>query len=265
MSNLAHADLCPVVIGRIGTRSDAIKAVVPIIAGIDGIAAIEVGIIFGCHITTTAPRLVAYAKVLHLPSLVTAILATQLGHRRIGVGGHVLHPFCHLFNRTGTYVARNVRLTAKHLAEVQEFVGAKGIVFHGATPVVVDQTWTILLWANAVHPVIFVGKASSWPAHHGNFKGFQGLKHVLAITLNVGDVRIGSYPDAAIDAASEVFGKLSVNLFRNHILGLIGMDIELDILCQYRNRQHKSNCHRHEKFLHGVMNIKSVSIGLVLH
>ena len=119
---------------------------------------------------------------------------------------------------------------------------AEGIVFDRASPVVVDQTRTILLWTNAVHPVIFVGETSSRPAHHGHFECFQCLEHVLAITLHIGDVRIGAYPDAAIDAASEVLGKLSVDLFRNHILGLIRMNIELDVLCQNRQRQQQAGC-----------------------
>ena len=100
----------------------------------------------------------------HLPSLVTAILATELCHRSVAIAGHVLYPFCQLLDSTRTDIATDVWLTANHLAEIQELVCTEGVVFDGATPVVVLHLRTLLARTDAVHPVIFVSEASSRPS-----------------------------------------------------------------------------------------------------
>lgn len=54
----------------------------------------------------------------------------------------------------------------------------------------------------------------------------EGVEHIEAVAVLVGDVGIGSDPEAAIDACAEMLGKLSVDLFLDHgaLLGRLEID-----------------------------------------
>ena len=67
-------------------------------------------------------------------------------------------------------------------------MGTKRVVLDCATPVVVTQRGTLILRTDTVHPVIVVGEAAAWPTQHGNLQGLQGLEHVLAVTIDIGDL-----------------------------------------------------------------------------
>lgn len=101
-------------------------------------------------------------------------------------------------------------------------MGAETVIFHGASPVVVHHFGAVLLRSDTVHPMVFIGKTASGPAQYGHFQFFQGVEHIGAIALYVGDLRIFSYPESAVDAGSEVLSKLSINLFGNDFRTLVG-------------------------------------------
>ncbi len=90
-------------------------------------------------------------------------------------------------------------------------MGAKRVILDGATPVVVAQRGTLVLRTDAVHPVIVVGKTAARPAQHGNLQRFQGFEHVLAVAVDVGNLRAFAHPEATVDAGAEVFGELTVD------------------------------------------------------
>ena len=103
---------------------------------------------------------------------------------------------------------------------------AERVILHGATPVVVHHLGALLLRADAIHPVILVGEATARPTKHWHLQGFQGIEHIRAIPLLVGDLRLFSHPKASIDAGAEMLGELSVNLLRNNFSRLIAMQCD---------------------------------------
>ena len=156
--------------------------------------------------------------------LLAPVLAAQFGHRCVAVAGHVFHPLGHFLHRAGAHIAADVGFAAQHLAEVEELVRAEGVVFDGASPIVVAQGRSLVTRTDAVHPVIVVGKAAARPSQHGHVEVFHGLKHIVAITLGVGDGGVFAHPQTAVDAGSEVFGKLSVDFLVDFLSALVGMD-----------------------------------------
>ena len=80
----------------------------------------------------------------------------------------------------------------------------EGVVLDRAAPVVVSQRGTLVLRTDTVHPVVVVGKTAAWPAQHGHLQSLQRLKNVLAIALDVRNLRVLAHPEAAIDTGAEV-------------------------------------------------------------
>ena len=106
--------------------------------------------------------------------------APQVGHRRDGVGGHVLDPLHHLLRGAAADVARDVGVGAELLHEIHELVGAEAVVLDDAAPVGVDHRRALLARADAVLPVVLVGEAAAGPAQHGDVELLQGGDHVVA-------------------------------------------------------------------------------------
>ena len=163
----------------------------------------------------------------HLAS--SSVLGAELSHRA-GLGGHVFDPLGHFLDGAGAHVTADVGLDAQHLAQVQELVGAEGVVLHGAAPVVVHEFLAVLLRADAVHPVVLVGKASAGPAEHGDLQGPEGIQDIGPVTVDVGNGGVLAHPDPFVDAFPEVLGELSVDFGRNDrlVLGRL-MDGDFDL------------------------------------
>ena len=64
---------------------------------------------------------------------------------------------------------------------------------------------------DAVAPVVLVGEAAARPAHDDVPELFDMLDERLADAVDVGDLRVGSDPDAIIDDAADVLGELAVD------------------------------------------------------
>ena len=95
-------------------------------------------------------------------------------------------------------------------------MSAEGIVFQGASPVVVNYLSASLKRADALHPVILVCEAASGPAEHGDAEGFEGLQDIGPIAGDIGDIGVRTYPDAFVDASAQVFGKLAEQFCRDY-------------------------------------------------
>ena len=109
------------------------------------------------------------------------------------------------------------------------------VVFDGASPVVVLHLGAFVFRADAVHPVILVGKASSWPSQYRNLEGFQSLEHILAIAVDVWYLRVFAYPKSAVDARTKVFSKLSINLLMDFLCALVYMHCNLGVVSHSRH------------------------------
>ena len=207
-----HEDFRPTRIAAAGATGDADESVVAEVAAEGGVAAEQVGVVFRPHVAAAAPVLVADADVLHLPRLVAAVLAAQVGELAVAVVGHVLDPIAQLFGRAAADVAGDVGLGADLLAEVEELVGAEGVGIDDLAPVHVERVGTVGAGADAVAPVVVVGIAAAGPAEVRDVDRAEGLDDVGPHAAGVGDVRLFADPDAVVDAAAEVLGKLAVEI-----------------------------------------------------
>ena len=102
----------------------------------------------------------------------------------------------------------------------------EAVVFDRAAPVVVHHLRTVFFRADAVHPMIFVGKATARPAQVRDLQVFQGLEHIVPIPLRIGYIGFGTDPEPAIDAGSEVFGELTVDMFADLLVPLLRIDAD---------------------------------------
>ena len=256
-AHAVHEDVGPVVVIIAGTAGYLEQTVAVVVAAVGGVAAVEVGVVFGAHAAATSPALVAHAEVFHLPGLVASVLPAQACHGRIALGGHVFHPLGQLLDRAAAHVSADVGLAAQHLAEVQELVRAEAVVLDGAAPVVVHHLRALLAGTDAVHPVVFVGKAAAGPAQDGHAELLQGVEHVGAVALDVGYRRVLAHPQAAVDAGAQVFGKLAVDFFRNDLVAAVGLHGKVRAaLCGERQRGGQQQAAEEEFVCHGIMIFK---------
>ena len=227
---LLHQHLGPVVVIVGSAARDLVEAVAAEVAKIGAIAPEKVGIVFRSHVSAAAPGLVAYAEVLHVPRLLTAVRAAQVSHRALGVGGHILNPVGHLLHAAAAHVAADIRLNVKHFAEVEELVGTEAVVLERAAPVVVGDISPSFLRAYAVHPVVVIGEASARPAHYRHFQGLERIEDILAVAFHIRHAGILAYPQTSVNAASEVFGELTIDFSGNGDTGTGIVDTDGSIL-----------------------------------
>ena len=142
-------------------------------------------------------------EVFNLPWFLAAVGGAKVGHFGACRSCHVLDPVGHFLRASGAEVPGDIRLDAEHFAEVEEFVGAERIVIHSL--LVVVDVGTLVLRANAVHPVIDISEASARPAHYGDLQGLESLEDIFTVTVNIGYGGILAHPQAAEYAAPEVF------------------------------------------------------------
>ena len=179
------------------------QTVPAVIARIEAVALENVGVVLRGHVTAAAPGLVPDSEVLHAPWLLASVGCTQLGHGP-AISGHVFDPLRELFDSPGADVAADIRLGPEQFAEIQKFVGAKGVVFDRPSPVAVDHLRAILARADAVTPMIFVGKAASGPTQHGHLQRLQRFQNIGTIAILIRDVRLRPDPYAVVDTSAEV-------------------------------------------------------------
>ena len=185
---------------------------------------VQIGVVLRAHIAAATPGFVADAKVVDLVRLGAAILAAQLGQGRLAVRGHVFEPFGHFLRRAGTEVAIDIGLRAQELGQIEEFVRAHGIRLFHAAPVGVDLGRALGARADAILPVVFIGKATARPAHQGHMQLFQRAQHVVAPALGIRNGGFRADPHALVDARAQMFGELPVHILVDHGTGLGHVD-----------------------------------------
>ena len=78
------------------------------------------------------------------------------------------------------HIAGQVRLGAQQFAHIQEIVGTKAVVFGNAAPPVVYNRRALVFRANAIFPVVGIGKTAAGPAQVRDFQFFQRIYHIVA-------------------------------------------------------------------------------------
>ena len=106
---------------------------------------------------------------------------------------------------------------------------AEGIVLGDAAPGVVHDARTLGTRADAVAPVVAVGEAAAGPAEVRDPDPAEDFDHVLAHAVDVRD--LGFLPDieAVVDAVSEVFGELAVDMAADPPLEIVRVDNEFHV------------------------------------
>src|SRR5205823_3251499 len=100
-----------------------------------------------------------------------------------------------------------------------------------AAPVGVDHAGALGAWPNAIAPVVFVGEAAARPAQHGHVDPAERLHHVVADAARVGNRRLLPDPDALVDTATQVLGKVPVHILVDPLGALIGIDDDASHRC----------------------------------
>ncbi|MNI05969.1 hypothetical protein D3C73_589370 [compost metagenome] len=218
LSGFPHQHFRPVVVIHIGASGNFVELVVPVIARISLVTAVQVRIIFRTHVASAAPVLVPDAKIFQRPRLLVPIPGPQSGHWRLTVKGHIFHPFGHLLHGTAAYIAADVRLAFQQLAEPEELMCAEMVVLDNPAPVGVDHPLAGFWKADTVLPVILIGEAAARPAQHGNIELAQRSNHIIADTVCIRNRRILAHPNAFIDTSAEMLGEMPVNIFINFTL-----------------------------------------------
>ena len=103
-------------------------------------------------------------------------------------------------------------------------MGAKGVILAHAAPVRVDNGLALGLGADAIAPVVGIGKAAARPAQHGDMDVLQGIDDVAAHAVDIGDLGILAHIKALIDAAAQMLRELAVNVGINGANGTVGVD-----------------------------------------
>src|SRR5262249_21634857 len=106
-------------------------------------------------------------------------------------------------------------------------MGAEAVVFGDAAPMDIDPLWSFGARADAVAPIIEIAKTTPRPADHRHMNLLERIHHILAIAADVGDFAVLADPNAFIDAAPQMFGKLAIDMpvDRRSRLGGIDRDI----------------------------------------
>ncbi|MNI76262.1 hypothetical protein D3C73_1324810 [compost metagenome] len=110
-------------------------------------------------------------------------------------------------------------------------MGPKMIVLYRAAPMRIDHPLAGFARADAVFPVVLIGKTAARPAQHGNFDLFKRFHNIVADTVRIGNRRILANPDSFINAASQVLGEMSVNVAVDNAFA--------DVRIQYSTLSHK--------------------------
>src|SRR3569833_943525 len=104
-------------------------------------------------------------------------------------------------------------------------MGAEAVVIHHPAPMDIDAHRTLGARPDVIAPVIEVGEAAARPADHRHMDLAQGLHHILAIAMDVGDLAVLSHPDAFIETPAQMLGELAIDMavdFRARLAGVYG-------------------------------------------
>ena len=156
--------------------------------------------------------------------LVATIGPAESCQLAIAIEGKVLDPISHFLRRSTADVARDIGLGTHQFTEVEKLMGPEGIGLDHLSPVDVDLPRPLGARADAVAPVVIVGKAAARPAEIGAIQILQRRDHVIADSPRIGDRRVFPHPQAVIDAAAQMLHEVAIDMPAYRSLGLVAMD-----------------------------------------
>src|SRR5215218_1352099 len=111
---------------------------------------------------------------------------------------------------------------------------AKAVVFCDAAPVGIHHFWPLCPRANAVTPVVFIGKATPGPAQVGYSDFLQCFNNVQANAVFLCHFHGVGYPKAIVDTAAQVLGKMPVNVPADGVaLSGVRSNGKVNLVCEY--------------------------------
>ena len=136
---LLHQDFRPRVIIPVAAAGDLVNSVVRKIADICLVSFVNIGIVFGCHVSAAAPVFIPHAEVGELPWVFPPVLSPQVSHGTDTVKCHVFDPFLHFLNGAASDIPADIGFCADHITEVHKFMCAKVVIFGDTSPVSIDH------------------------------------------------------------------------------------------------------------------------------
>jgi hypothetical protein len=88
----------------------------------------------------------------------------------------------------------------------------------------IDHPFPFRLGADAVFPVVLIGKAAAGPAYVRGLYFFKGRSHIVPDAPGIGNRRTLSYPVTAINTAPQVFRKMTVNMPADFNIPILGFN-----------------------------------------
>ncbi len=130
-------------------------------------------------------------------------------------------------------------------------MGTKRVVFDHSAPVGIDHFGPACSGSDTVFPVVLIGKATSGPTQVGYLNLFESRNYVVAITIGVGDRRFRTHPDATVNTITQMFSKMSVNVFADLSTRLVGVDNHIGLFRRYSHRGNtEDSCQDKKVFFH---------------
>src|SRR5262249_33495895 len=148
-----------------------------------------------------AVDLVAEAPELHVVGRIAAVLAPLIGPVRVLRFVRVLHPMPGIVDRAEAQVEADIGLRADTLRVAQEPAGAEPVPLE-AVPGQLQTRRALIFRADAVGPGVARREVAARPSQHRDAEGPDGLHHVLAVSVRVGE-RAALFVDAAVDHSAE--------------------------------------------------------------
>ena len=223
-AGLTHHHLGPVVIVGVGPGRDAerTRRVVERTQELRE-SAILIGVELRAHRATASPALVADAEAAHVVRRSVTVHLPLVRDRAAAGVIHVLPPLGHLARRPSPHVANDERFGADAPNELEVLLGPETVVFDDIAPDGVDHVWPPTGGANAVAPVVVVSKAAAGPPHVRHLDSSERFDDVVAQVPLAGPF---FRPNALVDAVSEMFGELTVDVTTDRVVAQARIDDE---------------------------------------
>ena len=127
------------------------------------------------------------------------------------------------------------------LAQVEEFVRAELVGLRRVVPPDVGAERPLVARADAVAPMVAVGKAAAGPAEIRDFNFLERGDNVVAHAAGVRELCVFADPQAVVNAAAQMLGEMSVDVAVDFVFALVDVNDQfagggrlLRFLCTYR-------------------------------
>src|SRR5687767_335366 len=118
--NITHQHFGPLIIIDVGAGCNTKETIAVGPVGHEScILFINIGVILGCHVATTAPYFITYSPYFYVPWFFSAILYSPFAHRAgFAIKVYILYPIRKFLYRTTAYIARQVRFRTYLLTHI---------------------------------------------------------------------------------------------------------------------------------------------------